>query len=267
MVAKPKHPTFEKETDLCAAFLRAIEKHNDRPENIDAMKWTPYCETAGWDILLVSQHDGSQIGIEAKLKLNTEVLAQCLDRGYNIDASTGPDFRAILVPYGCTQNAIGLFAERFGVTVIRQQVEVQRYGRPFSPDLPTVEPRTYSFSEWTDWLPMRRCELPDYVPDVIAGDKSPLQLSPWKIQALKIAIILESRPVLRSDFKTLKISPTRWLDKYLGWLAPSDLGYVATSRMPDFKAQHGLVYEQVKADAEKWMPGQLPLAKQRDRAV
>lgn len=58
---KPK--MFKTEADLCAAFIASIDS-----------RWTPYAETAGWDILLVRHADGFQIGIQAKQKMNTEVV-------------------------------------------------------------------------------------------------------------------------------------------------------------------------------------------------
>lgn len=82
-----KTAPFKTEADLCAAFIAAIGDD-----------WTSFAETAGWDILLVRKDDGFQIGIQAKLKLNTFVLAQTLDQyRYSVD-SPGPDCRAILVP-------------------------------------------------------------------------------------------------------------------------------------------------------------------------
>jgi hypothetical protein len=272
MRQKAKAPIFTKEVDLCSAFLVALKSHNEavtvsKNRSYDAHIWTPYAETAGWDILLVSDHDGTQIGIEAKLKLNSEVLAQCLPEGWYSDASTGPDFRSILVPEGQTQANIGLFAQRFGISVISQNDPKKDGYRSFYPELPKIGPPGYNINEWVDWLPNHRCQLPEYVPDVIAGDAAPLQLSQWKIQALKICCILKSRPVQRSDFRELKINSTRWLDRHLGWLVATTEGYVASKQMPDLISQHPTIFEQVCADQEKWMPKNVPLAKQKQLAL
>lgn len=87
---KPKaDKLFATEADLCAAFIASI----------DADKWIPYPETVGWDILLVRKDDGFQIGIQAKQKLNTDVINQALDEyGHWSAARAGPDCRARWAP-------------------------------------------------------------------------------------------------------------------------------------------------------------------------
>jgi hypothetical protein len=267
MMAKAK-PQFDKETDLCAAFLEAVEIHNKTVESsknphYNAHIWTPYCETAGWDILLVSKHDGTQVGIEAKLKLNVNVLCQAINGRYGQGWSAGPDFRAILVPSYQVQTGVGTLATKLGVTVLRQQqlgVDVSEWNRnnSFTPELPRIYPHSWYFDHWTDWLPNNRERLPEYVPDVIAGDKAPLQLSEWKIQALKLAIVLEERPLTHSDFNDLKISPSRWTQQ---WLMRTAQGFVAGPLTPDFASQHPSIYEKIKQDKDNWMPGPKPLAR------
>ncbi len=97
-----------------------------------------------------------------------------------------------------------------------------------------------------------------------------MKLSEWKIAAIKMAIILERRAVTRADFRALKMSPTRWLDPRDGWLTRCEDGYVATPRLPDFRAQHPVNYQQIRDDAPKWLaklddqrkpPGQRPRPK------
>src|SRR5690606_36396585 len=51
--------------------------------------------------------------------------------------------------------------------------------------------RLYPRELWFDWNPERRCDLPEIVPVVRAGVPSPLQLTPWKIGALKVLAHLE----------------------------------------------------------------------------
>lgn len=240
--AKP----FATEAELCKAFLAEPEIMRD---------WTAYAETAGWDILLVRKRDSVQIGIQAKLRLNPEVLNQSLP-GWNYQwQSQGPDYRAILVPYG--EEAIGMdgICRHVGVEVLKQPAENVRgrFGRHFyHHDMP---PTThYNGSSWHPWFPLERHKLPDYVPDVVAGDTAPMTLSPWKIQAIKLCIVLEERPLTRADIKAVGISPTRWLDKHSGYLMPCDLGgYVASRYMPDFKRMHPKNWEDIRADKDKWM--------------
>lgn len=268
MSGKKSTPYFEKEVDLCASFIKAVERHNAEVKKsinpaYDAHKWTPYAETAGWDILLVSQHDGTQVGIEAKLKLNVEVLNQCIDATYDKSAATGPDFRAILVPGDAAQNGVGNLATRLGVAVIRQTPP--RFNSwsskfdAFDPELPLIGPEAWSRLDWTNWLPNDRHKLPEYVPDVMAGDSAPNQLSDWKIQAIKIIAILHERPVTRADFSALRINHQRW---FQFWLEKTPDGWVRCAKTPKFDEVHPTIFAQVVADKEKWMPKAKPLAHQ-----
>ena len=80
--------TFEKETDLCAEFMKRVPS-----------EWVVYPETGGFDIVLVRKEDGFQIGVEAKLKLNGKVISQAAEyAGSWYSCQSGPDCRAVLVP-------------------------------------------------------------------------------------------------------------------------------------------------------------------------
>jgi hypothetical protein len=232
--------TFRTEADLCKAFLAAIERDY-------AGKWLTYAETAGWDILLVRLKDGFQIGIQAKLALNASVINQCLEYGKST-CDKGPDCRAILVPAG-SGNGFQPICHYIGLTIVSVS---SGHGR-IEPRLPGPNTRAAS-SPWHEWCPTTRHPLPSYVPDVTAGASAPVQLTPWKIKALKIAALLELRGVVsRADFKHLGLDPRRWTAKG-GWLRSSSAGYVIGPRMPTFTKQHPIVFAQVKADLEKWAP-------------
>lgn len=244
--------SFKKEADLCAAFIADVQKGKG---------WKVYPETGGFDILLVREEDGAQVGVEAKLSLNVKVLDQALS-GLRWQAGcNGPDYRAVLVPADKCQGGLQTLATHLGVTVITYDAVSDRRGwrygsgRPmtFRPDLP-AERSWGEERDWFEWCPVERLKLPDYVPDVGAGHSAPTILSEWKIKAIKLAIVLEERPVTRADFKALALSPTRWLDRWTGWLVSTPEGYVAGETMPDFKAHHPVNYEQIKADRDKWMP-------------
>lgn len=233
----PKEKPFKLESDLCRAFLERLP--------LDAPRWTAYPETEGWDILLANKDDGTQVGIQAKLALNQKVVSQCLPQ-WGFSGEVGPDFRAVLVPAG-ESGHMGDICSHIGITVISQQ-------GPNAPwrsllDLPRSD---YLSPRWHHWLPVRRHTLPDYVPDVIAGDAAPVTLSRWKIQAIKLAILLEERPVTRADLKALGLSPSRWVDRHSGYLIATPQGYVASSYMPDFKKQHPKNFEEIRADREAW---------------
>ncbi|GLK86664.1 hypothetical protein [Ancylobacter defluvii] len=243
---------YATEAQLCAEFIDAI-----------GADWTAYAETYGWDILLVRKADGFQIGIQAKLSLNAKVLTQAVET-YAWSEMPAPDCRALLVPKGYTRDLEPITAY-IGLTIIRlmPREERSRY-HAFRPDLPTIE--RWFRDEWHEWAPSQRCPLPEYVPDVPAGASAPLQLTNWKISALKLAALLERRGfLLRSDFKHLRIDHRRWTAPGTGWLrqrqdeqwgttAPR---YIPGPHLPDFKAQHPRVYAEIVADIAKWGPADI----------
>jgi hypothetical protein len=244
--APKKEKPFATEVDLCARFLSAL------PEG-----WTPYAETAGWDILLVRDRDQLQIGIEAKLKFNLQVICQALEEhgGGWWATLEGPDCRAVLIPEG--EPGIGRVADYIGLTVIRVRTpQASLYGVPvFSPDLPGGN--SCNDGRWHEWAPAKRCQLPDYVPDVRAGDSAPVQLTDWKIKALKIAATLELRGyVTRHDFNVHRLDHRRWMAPN-SWLVRDGDRYVAGS-MPNFKGQHPKVYAEILAEADQWLPAPPP---------
>lgn len=244
--AKAKYAT---EAALCEAFIAAL------PDG-----WVAYAETAGWDILLVRAEDGLQIGVEAKLRLNLEVVEQCL-KGHWM-SRTGPDYRAVLVPSGGLGERT---SAHLGIVVLtispREKWERVAYvtEHVIFPRLPTSKQR-YGDRGWHDWAPEARCELPEYIPDVPAGDTAPVQLTSWKIGALRICALIERfGGVERADFRELQIDASRWLCRG-GWLDRGDRGWAFSKRCPDFRAQHATVYPQVVADFGKWCPAHRKVA-------
>lgn len=240
-------PAYQTETQLCADFLANLEDG-----------WVAYPETAGFDILLVRKADGFQIGVEAKLQLNAKVLSQALDRQESYD-TRGPDCRAALIPNGRVVEGVPGLLPHLAVTVIEMRApwDRGRHGPAYRPNLPTVKDRyQYEGREWFELCPTERCTLPEYVPDVVAGDKAPIQLTDWKIKAIKIAILLERDGIItRKHFKALRIDPRLWVDR--GWVIASPDG-LTSHRPPNFKRMHPKVYEEVAADIDKWLPKDLP---------
>lgn len=236
--------TYTKEADLCADFIKSIPNG-----------WTAYPETCGWDILLSHDATGVQIGVEAKLSLNREVVEQAIRSARHWDFG-GPDFRAVLIPYG--REAWKEICDALGVTVIRFRREpnyrgdIRVHSYPSLPDPENWKPSAWG-DDWYPWFPSRRETLPEYVPDVPAGVPAPTTLSKWKIQALKLLVILEERPVTRKDMKALGLSATRWTEARYGWLAPTDGGYGRSTRTPDFAASHPSTYEQIRSEKAAWM--------------
>ena len=163
-------------------------------------------------------------------------------------AGGGGASTAILVPDG--EGRLGRIAAYIGITVI-SVLPVSQYRRKpeFRPHLPDGE--KWARDDWREWCPTKRCALPEYVPDVPAGQSAPVQLTAWKIAAIKIAVTIELRGyVTRDDFKHLEIDHRRWLTN--DWLRAENGRWVSW-RPPDFKLQHPRVYAEIVADAEKWM--------------
>lgn len=245
-----KEKPFKLESDLCAAFLSKL------PET-----WTAYPETAGWDILLVRKADGVQVGIQAKLKLNGNVLTQCLEGGWA--ERNGPDYRAVLVPAEergweriCAYigiSVIGVSLEKRWSMSAKDYITVSRV----YPALPDRGADNWNGDRWYEWLPAKRCALPEYVPDCAAGTASPIQLTDWKIKAIKACIILERHGYLtRADFKHLWLDHRRWIARDFGWLTIDETRkvYVAGPRLPDLKREHPRNWDEIEADWPKWAP-------------
>ncbi len=237
---------FESEAALCAAFIDWVGGYKT---------WTAYPETAGWDVLLVSKA-GEQIGVQAKLTMNAAVLTQALENHYALLYDRqGPDYRAVLVP---ESRGFGQICDHLGITLIHAPTHAYSKRRMFEPALPTAK-SIYPEQDWFDRCPTERCDVPQYVPDVPAGAPSPLQLTDWKIRAIKIAVLLEQRGyVTRADFAHIKINISRWLT--MGWLKqhpdPAMRGAYVVHRPPDFKAQHPRNFGEIAADIEEWRPPQ-----------
>lgn len=229
-------PLFETEAAMCAAFS----------EWALGQGWTPYAETAGFDILLV-HGDGTQIGVQAKLRFNTAVLAQILSgTGWGWVREPGPDFRAVLTP----ERADSSIAAALGLVPFAPF----RHGdelRGFDPDLEPAKGRWSYSARWHFWNPTERCALPRFVPDVIAGSPAPTQLTKWKIAALAIAATLELRGyVTREDFRYEGIDHRRWTQDWL-CAGPVAGQWLPARTMPDFAGQHPGVYPQVREEVRE----------------
>ncbi|HFT6991384.1 MAG: hypothetical protein KH046_00740 [Stenotrophomonas maltophilia] len=227
--------------------------------------WEVYPETAGFDILAVWKATGHQLGVEAKLQLNAKVADQILPAHWSSGSGEGPDFRAVLVP--CTTEAsygIVRMLELLGVQVLVPS-DRYRYSRPgegiqravHRSELTDARPwdaaagalGEWSNSAWFDWNPDKRCTLPEIVPKVAAGVPSPIQLTPWKIGALKVLADIEL-----DGFTTAKgvrahgIDPRRFCASD-GWLQQLGDGRWARGSIPAFDRQHPEAYAEVLATA------------------
>ncbi|MCY1166653.1 hypothetical protein D9M73_66020 [compost metagenome] len=236
-----KAPLFETEAALCAAFLVWVKAEGGKVKyGSRTPVWTPYAETAGWDILLVAE-DGTQIGVQAKQKFNMKVLSQCLPDRWSSWNDRGPDYRAVLVPDLDRSHAD--ICAALGLMLITGK---RGYGGDpeFTPGLDMEH-----CEGWHYWNQARRCDLPEFVPDVPAGASGPVQLTKWKIAALRVAATLQVRGhVTRQDFKEIGIDHRRWVGPG-DWIKPGDVPgqYVRGSGL-NFDTQHPDVYAQVLAE-------------------
>ena len=254
-----KPEQFATEADLCTAFMAEVRRDD---------VWVCYPETESWDILLIRRKDGYQCGVQAKLKFNAKVLLQACEGKW--EQALGPDYRAILVPAG-SANDLAALAPKCGVTVITMRLPNERYSPAFWPHLPLAPPSYDDGDSWFERLPMKRYRVPEYVPDVAAGASAPLQLTRWKVTAIRLDVLLHHTGFLtRDDFKAQGVDIRRWIDGN-GWLLPSSGGFVRGPNLPDFRRQHPEVWLQIEAEPAKWRrqqplmvvakkPAELPLA-------
>ena len=235
---------FTSEVALVEAFCADLAKSRIGPD------WTVYHETAGFDLLLVHNATAIQLGIEAKLNLNVKVLTQALPAYENYDWD-GPDYRGVLVPFGTVQAGLEMLAGRLGLGILTYR-KPDRFSKNHY-DLPD-ENSEWASRRWHSLLPTRRCTLPDYIPDVVGGKSAPLQLTEWKIRAIKLLILLDRRGfVTRADLKVLGLSPTRWTAPG-GYLKPQDGAYVRWERTPDFRLDHPTNTAEIEANFASWAP-------------
>lgn len=247
-----KQPKFATEADLCTSFLAWVKACSGKTTYGRLCPvWTAYAETAGWDILLVSE-DGTQIGIQAKLKFNMKVLDQSVPDSWMAWHHRGPDYRAVLIP---EQDSMAK-----NICAALGLILFTPYGHDFTRNAHDFAPDLTNDNGFHWWSPERREKLPDYVPDVLAGASGPVQLTDWKVKALRIVALLELQgTVSRADFKANSIDPRRWTGPG-GWVIPTDKpGIYARGPGLDFDKQHPTVYQQVLADMRAKQSSAAPL--------
>lgn len=228
---------YESEAALCAEFIAWA-----KPQG-----WTAYAETAGWDILLVRDSDGEQLGIQAKLRFNIKVLTQTIPLEW---MASGPDRRAILVPE--SSGAIGLLRALGIGEFSPYRTDAWWYDpadhvRRRNGRAPEFVPGISHVSMF-DWNPEKRCPLPDYVPDVVAGSSAPIQLTEWKVIALKVCALLEKQgSISGKEIRALGCDPRRWITGSDWLIRHTEKGrYIRGPRLT-FDQQHPVVYAQIKA--------------------
>lgn len=189
---------------MCSAFIEAL------PPDV-----TAYPETAGWDILLVYP-DGRQVGVQAKLHANIKVLAQAMEPRPH---KPGPEVHAVLVPKVnwdfervarmCDVLPIspGPISMELAPWLTREDQEAITARRRRS----TVHAAVRLALGCTPREHPSRHELPPVVPTSVAGSPSPVVLTPWKVKAVKLSMLLRRRGhVTSKDFRELGLDPGYW---------------------------------------------------------
>lgn len=186
------------EADLCAEFVVWAK----------AKGYRVYPEVNDWDIILepargssdLKPIGGEQIGVQAKLKANIAVLEQCL---WN-----GPEVRVVLVPWASRE--FRTVAKHLNLFVVTKFMDSKCH-RPHCSGFDVHG----LYHKWTDkkfWVPPIETNRP-------CGVQSPQSLTPWKVKALKLINLFDSKGFLTSaDFKTFGVSITIWVQA--GWLVP-----------------------------------------------
>jgi hypothetical protein len=226
-------PDFETEAALCAAFIAWIQKNAECGRSgFEGAKC--YSEWCGWDILLVLE-DGAQVGIQAKLRLNADVIGQAM-QGVNDHwfVDDGPDYRAVLVPV--SRGPLKELAALLGLVVFYPESYFARLGPgAFHPGLDSGWRRLM-----VDWNPDRRLKLPPVATDSVAGEPCPVSLTDWKLGALAVLAELEVKGAITTKrMQELKVSPSRWLSGR--WLVPVSGArglWVRGDKCPTFDLQH-----------------------------
>lgn len=178
---------FKTEAALCCEFV----------EKARAEGLVVHAETSAWDLLLVEPRSGVQIGVQAKLRANCDVLAQAIGQA---DVKVGPDVHAVLVvdaPPAFMRVATRLRVLVFDAVDLDPAV--------------TLGKRLEAAQLWEHderaWVP------PVEIMYMTGGHSGPIQITPWKIAALELCSVLRRRGwVSSADFKRLKISSRWWVD-------------------------------------------------------
>jgi hypothetical protein len=197
---------FTSERDLCEV-LREVST---------ALGWAFYPETGGWDAILVLE-DETQVGVQAKLRANVDVLAQAIVPPLR---HAGPDIHAILVPE-CSRAFRAVAAELDVAVLVGDVLRRARrepgtfgggaeVGRRYLETVVARAPRRTHLGG--------RCWLPPFVPDGPAGVPAPRSVSPWRVAAAKLCAELRTglQPT-NAELRERGLSPSTWTTR---WLEP-----------------------------------------------
>lgn len=201
----PRVTPFVSEAALCETLRAAVLSAG----------WAFYPEQGGWDVVVVLSDGFTQVGVQAKLRANVDVLAQTIVPLRR----TGPDVHAVLVPTCST--AFRDVAEELGVVVLVG--DLLRARPQYLVDALRAAPRSTH-------LP-GRCWLPPYAPDGPAGVPAPRTTSAWRVAAAQLcADVRAGLEPTNAQIRERGLSPTRWYR----WLSP-----VPGTRPRRYRLRHG----------------------------
>lgn len=199
---KYKNP-YNSENELCNIFIEYAKKNN----------WRVFPETSNFDILIVKNN--FQVGIQAKLKPNIDVIAQSLDHSHE----KSPNIKAILVPQATRK--FKLVCKALKIYVIEgviKKCKVENNGKKINikvywdKEIKTILPNENN--KYYLRISKNKCWIPDVEINTPAGVKSPKRITEWKVKAVKICIKLNEKKFLTSmDFKLANLSMIIWRSK------------------------------------------------------
>lgn len=184
---RPPRPIPETEVQLCEELITRARLEG----------FAVFPEVSDWDLIIVDS-DGVQLGVQAKMRANVDVIGQAIRRRSRIN---GPRHRAVLVPkangsFYQVARALGLHvftfrsigSRRYREKVIRFSTMKEWKGKPY-------------------WLP----PVPSSCP---AGSPSPRPLTQWRVRAIELCLLLEEKGHLTGeDFKRAGINQSTWLQR------------------------------------------------------
>lgn len=201
---------YKSEHELCDVLIQHAKENG----------WSVYPETSGFDILLVKD---IQIGVQAKLKDNLEVLAQSVEycSFYNkhsdfVFTTPEPDLHAVLVPR--SSKDFQKVARALGIYVIHGAIPKWDFTTGKCEWIKAIEPYTSLDKYNKKYLTnsKKKCWVPEIQISVPAGVKSPKLVTEWKIKAIRLCIKLKQNGYLTSkDFKDEKVNMTLWVNKWI----------------------------------------------------
>jgi len=188
------------EEDLCSEFRFFLETKYSA---------VVHPEVSDWDMVAVTSSIGNtaipfaaHLGIQAKLVANVEVLYQAA-----VQHRLAPRYRCVLVRRASSE-FIDL-ASHLGLCVAVREFQRSVFGKKSAWQTPEDgfklfgSPKDFGSTQFN---------LPPVVTTMPAGTRSPRQLTPWKVKALKICLLADKQGYL-TDIR-------RWLTS--NWLVRTD---------------------------------------------